>query len=264
MKRKFAVIAVCALFAAPAAPALAADYAFESGADTLAEFGRATSTDEPVAPDPMSENIRRNKDAALLPPPYGVFSGDIPTEPSSPYHDNLRESGFVAPAQDLPQTGGEDYAPGGSGVTIGSSAQASPAPMRSTAPWQYDDGSIGTLRILKTGKTVAVYEGETQENLKRGAGHFSSTSAWDGNVALCGHNRGNSAHFGFVKDLAIGDRIAYATRYGSRVYEVFRKEQIGEYDNSGLAWSSENLLTLITCVENTPELRWAVTLREAR
>lgn len=247
-----------------AAPAFAVNYSFESGADTLADFGGATSTDEPVSVDPMNENIRRNKDAAMLPPPYFFGSGDIPTEPSSLYHDNLRESGFVPAAQSPAASGGEDYAPGSADVSTGLLPSASQIAALNTAPLYYADGSIGTIYAERTKKTVIVYEGESLDNLKKGAGHFSATSAWDGNVALCGHNRGNQPYFGFVKDMQTGDRVTYTTKYGVRVYEVVSKEQISEYDNSKLAWSGENLLTLITCIENTPELRWAATLKEVR
>jgi hypothetical protein len=45
---------------------------------------------------------------------------------------------------------------------------------------QAEDGSIGTLYVARTGKTIKVYEGEDLSNLKIGAGHFSSASAWDG------------------------------------------------------------------------------------
>jgi Sortase (surface protein transpeptidase) len=90
------------------------------------------------------------------------------------------------------------------------------------------------------------------------------TSVWDGNVALCGHNRGSNAYFDFVKDLKIGDTITYTTPYGSRVYEVFNREQISELDYAKLGWSASNMLTLITCVENTPELRWAAQLHEVK
>ncbi len=79
---------------------------------------------------------------------------------------------------------------------------------------------------------------------------------------LCGHNRGSSAYFSFVKNLRIGDEITYTTPYGKRVYEVYDKEQIDEYDHSKLAWSSENILTLITCIADSPEQRWAVQCRE--
>ena len=128
-------------------------------------------------------------------------------------------------------------------------------------PLYYSDGSIGTIYVAKTGKTIKVYEGEQLDNLKKGAGHFAYTSTWDGNVALCGHNRGSWPYFSFVKDLQTGDRITYATQYGTRTYEVFSKEQISEYDYSKLGWTADNILTLITCIANTPELRYAAQCR---
>ncbi|MDR1537730.1 MAG: sortase [Clostridiales bacterium] len=202
-------------------PALAADYGFESGGSTLDGFGHATSTDEPVTPDPMSTNTRRNKDAAFLPPPYFYGSGNIPTDPSSPYHDNLPESGSVPVNQELPPVGNESYAPGSSGVSDGTNGGFLPSTSQTananTAPWYYEDGSIGTLYVERTGKTVKVYEGEDLSNLAKGAGHFSYTSAWDGNVGLAGHNRGSSGYFSFVKDLKTGDKLTYTTKYGSRV-----------------------------------------------
>jgi sortase A len=245
-------------------PALASDYRFESGNDTLSEFGKTTSYDEPTRPDPMSTNVRRNKDAAFIPPPYGVFSGDIPTNPSSPYHNNLPESGFVPVNQDLPPIGNEDYAPGSSNVSTGFLPSTSQSAALNTMPWHYADGTIGTLYVERTGKTIKVYEGEDLGNLAKGAGHFASTSVWDGNVALAGHNRGNSAHFSFVKDMQMGDRLTYTTRYGTRTYEVYSKTQINEWDNLPLSWSAENILTLITCVADVPELRYCVIAREIR
>ena len=249
-------------------PALAADYTFGSGGDTLGGFGGATSVDTPVTPDPMSTNTRRNKDAVFFPPSYGVFSGDIPTNPSSPYHNNLPESGFIPQNQNLPANGGEDYAPGNSAVTTEVSGGFLPTTSQTsninTTPWFYEDGSIGTLYVERTGKTIKVYEGEDLSNLKIGAGHFSSTSAWDGNVALAGHNRGGSAYFSFVKDLQNGDKLTYTTKYGTRTYEVYSKTQINEYDNLPLSWSAENMLTLITCVADVPELRFCAQAREVR
>lgn len=236
-------------------PALAYDYSFSSGNDTLGLFGHSTSTDEPVSPDPMNSNTRRNKDAAYLPPPYGIFSGDIPTDLSSPYHDNARESGFAPTDQDLPPTGGENLASGFLPSTSQTAAQ-------STAPWYYPDGSIGTLYVGRTGRTIKVYEGETLDNLEIGAGHFSATSAWDGNAALAGHNRGSSAYFSFVKDLENGDTLTYTTKYGTRTYKVYAKTQINEWDNLPLLWSEKNILTLITCQANVPENRICVIARE--
>ena len=212
----------------------------------------------------MSTNVRRNKDAAFLPPAYGVFSGELPTNPSSPFHNNLPESGFIPQNQDLPAIGGEDYAPGSSEVSIGLLPSTSQMVAINTAPWQYDDGTIGTLYVELTGKTIKVFEGESLDNLKKGAGHFNSTSAWDGNCALAGHNRGSSAYFSFVKDLENGDILIYTTKYGTRSYEVYSKTKINEYDNLPLSWSADNILTLITFVADVPEARFCVQAREIK
>jgi sortase A len=259
-----AIISIC-LITAMSIPAFAAnDYNFSSGDDTLGAFGGSTSYDEPVSPDPESTNVRRNKDTALLPPPYGVFSGNIPTDYSNPYVDHTVDSGFVSAGQDLPPVGNEDYAPGSGDVSVGLLPSTSQTETLNTTPLYYADGSIGTLYIERTGKTIKVYEGENLENLKLGAGHFTMTSAWDGNVVLCGHNRGSAPYFSFVKDLQNGDKVTYTTLYGTRTYAVVLNETISETDYSKLGWSEDNILTLITCVIDTPELRWAATLREIK
>ena len=262
MKKAISVFLTGILCMALAVPAFAFNYDFESGTDTLPGFGKATSNDNPVPPDPMSQNERRNKDAALLPPPYFYGSGNIPTEPSSLYHDNIPGGSSSGTYSNVPS----DY--GVMSVTL-------PAPVSSydgstsivavnTAAKYYSDGSIGSIYVARTDKTIKVYEGEQLDNLKKGAGHFASTSAWDGNVALCGHNRGSWPYFSFVKDLQIGDKITYTTLYGTRTYEVYSKEQISEYDYSKLGWTADNVLTLITCIANVPELRWSAQCREVR
>jgi sortase A len=258
------ILSVVMITTAMSTTAMAVDYNFTSGNDTWSGFGNSTSTDAPVIPDPMSTNTRRNKDAAFFPPPYGVFSGEIPTSPSSPYHNNMPVSGFVHVNQELPPVGNEDYAPGSGIVTIGFLPSTSQTAMLNTAPRSYEDGSIGTLYVERTGAVIKVYEGEDAANLAKGAGHFSSTSAWDGNVALAGHNRGASAYFSFVKDLQSGDLLSYTTPYGSRTYKVISKTQYDENDTSALSYSDENILTLITCVADAPELRYCVVAQEVK
>lgn len=263
--RKLITMTLALLMAASLSiPAFAADYSFASGSDTLGGFGGSTSVDTPVTPDPMNDNTRRNKDAALFPPPYGVFSGDIPTDPSSLYHNNLPESGSVPVNQELPPVGNETYSPGSSSVSSGWLPSTSQTSTLNTTPWYYEDGSIGTLYVTRTGKSIKVYEGEDLTNLAKGAGHFASTSAWDGNVALAGHNRGNSAYFSFVKDLKSGDTLKYTTKYGTRTYKVYSVSQINEYDNLPLSYSTDNILTLITCVANVPELRFCAVAKEIK
>ena len=253
MKKIITVLLACAISLFFTIPALAFDYEFSTGSETLAGFGRATSTDEPVSRDLITQNERRNKDAADLPPPYFYGSGDIPTGTSSLYHDNQPGSAAGSP-------GNNSAADPPPALVI----QQSPPLAQNTTPLYYSDGSIGTLYVSRTGKTIKVYEGEQLSNLNKGAGHFPSTSAWDGNAAFCGHNRGSAGYFSFVKDMQTGDRVTYTTLYGTRIYEVFSKERIGENDRSKLGWSAENILTLITCIENVPDLRWVVQLREVR
>jgi sortase A len=188
-----------------------------------------------------------------------VFSGEIPTDQTSLYHNNLPTSGFIPVNQDLPPVGNEDNASiNGNKLLPSTSLNGA----MNTAPWLYEDGTLGTIKIHKLNKTIKVYEGESLDNMRKGIGHFSSTSSWDGNVGLAGHNRGASAYFSFVKDLTTGDQITYTTKYGTRTYEVFIKERINENDFSPLRWTSDNILTLITCVENVPSLRWYVAARE--
>ena len=269
MKKILSIILVCVFCMTLTSPVFAYNYDFSTGEDTIPGFGKSTSTDEPVQSDPMSENERRNKDAAHNPPPYFYGSGDIPTDPSSPYHDNTPGGSSSGAGGATGSTAPGNNTSGGSTSTF----NPPPAPgfesstsvvSNNTLPLYYADGSIGTIYVARTGKTIKIYEGEQLDNLKKGAGHFTMTSAWDGNVGLCGHNRGSWPYFSFVKDLQMGDKITYTTQYGTRTYEVFRKEQIGEYDYSMLGWTADNLLTLITCIENTPELRWAAQLREVR
>ena len=266
MKKLATIIIAAALCICTAIPATANNYTFESGADSMNNFGNATSTDLPIIPDPLTENTRRNKDVAVFPPSYGVFSGDIPTDTTSLYHDNSRQSGF---SEGEAWFANGSYSDAGSAdvfITDGalpSSSSASTSVIQ-TEPWYYSDGTIGSLYIHRNKKTLKVYEGESLENMQKGIGHFEMTSAWDGNCGLAGHNRGTAAYFSFVKDMQIGDKITYTTKYGERTYEVYSKTRIPETDYSGLRWTAENIVTLITCVEGEPSLRWLVQAREVK
>jgi sortase A len=268
MKKLFIAILTLAVLMSMAFPVFAYEYGFESGASTLPGFGKPTSNDDPVSPDPMSQNERRNKDNSALPPPYFYGSGDIPTGPSSLYHDNLPGGASAAGAGSVTAGNGASYG-GPSTISV---SQDGMLPSTSTfkdaayntEPRYYADGSIGTLYIENIKKTIKVYEGESLENLKKGIGHFEFTSAWDGNCCFAGHNRGAAAYFSFVKDLTVGDRIVYTTPYGSRVYEVYNKTKISETDYTGLGWSAENIISMITCVADEPAYRWLVQAKEVK
>lgn len=124
------------------------------------------------------------------------------------------------------------------------------------------DGSIGRLIINEIGLNVKVYEEESMESMSRGVGHFKATSCWDGNIGLAGHNRGKNNYFGKLKNLEYGDIVQYQTKLGTRRYKVFYSGRIDATDFSRLERSSENMITMITCVENRPELRYCVQAKE--
>ena len=128
----------------------------------------------------------------------------------------------------------------------------------------YKDGSIGTVKIPKLGISVKVWEGETTASMAKGLGHYSSTSAWDGNCGVCGHNRGARYNIGAIKNLTAGDTITYTTVYGTRTYAVTMVKIIANNDWSYLQGTADNRITLTTCLENHPESRVMVQAVEVK
>ena len=128
----------------------------------------------------------------------------------------------------------------------------------------YKDGSIGTIKIPSLKINMKVWEGETSTSMSKGLGHYSSTSAWDGNVGACGHNRGTKYAIGAIKDLKQGDTITYTTIYGTRTYAVETVKIISNTDWSYLQATADNRLTLTTCLADHPESRVVVQAVEVR
>lgn len=255
------------------------NYEFTSGPDNAKELGRPTSTDK-VPTNNEYENVQKNKDVSVNPPPYGVFTGDIPTEKSNPYYTeptypNTKETTNYSVTEY--DSTGNGYLPSTSLTDTNSNTASSPQPTQNvsinynttaysssskelrTAPLYYNDNSIGRLYIPELNRTSKVYEGDSLSNLSKGLGHFSYTSAYDGNVAIAGHN---TTDFKNIWKLEKGDTIEYETKYGTRIYRVTSIKKIDDDDFSMLNWTSDNRLTLITCVPNSPTQRYCVTALE--
>ena len=124
----------------------------------------------------------------------------------------------------------------------------------------YADSTLGTLTIPKLGLSVKVYEGEN--NLSKGVGHFTDTAVFTGNVAIAGHNRGINSYFGEIHHLKAGDEIIYSTKLGTKKYAVTSVRKINAADFSFLRETSDNRLTLITCLNNEPNFRRCVQAKE--
>lgn len=196
----------------------------------------------------------------------------------------------LAPETDFEEIPKEEIH-GGDGVKVIGDTDASPQPALSAVVgispddiWQQDEtvtynaftlpekaaldesGCIGVLAIPKIGLTVNVYEAEDEmEAMDKGAAHFRSTSAWDGNVGLSAHNvnlNGTDGYFKNLYTLKVGDTLSYETALGGRVYEVTKVKTISADDWSELSRSTENRVTLITCISGQPEKRLMVQAAE--
>lgn len=280
MKKLFtmAMISLVMVLAMAVAPAQALEYDVEEPEEGM--FAPSSSVEQvTVVGGGTTEqsNIDRSKNAALAPPSFGspdsYQSGTgqvlIPQVSYSNYNStaggNVNTNGASIVGNST-GTAGDFYVPP---ATLGDSSASdvitsTTGNNKFTLPdgLYYSDGSLGRLKISKLGLNVKVYEDESLENLAKGAGHFKSTSCWDGNVGIAGHNRGVTNHFGKIHTLVAGDKIVYTTQLGTRTYEVFYVGQISETDFSRLDRTSENIITLITCVRDVRNMRWCVQARE--
>lgn len=148
------------------------------------------------------------------------------------------------------------------GVSLDGNSTLLPSPIAFTKyskDFCLSNGAVGRISIPAIGiSRYYVWEGETSSSMSKGVAHFSSTSVWDGNVGICGHNRGAKYVIGDIKDLEPGDKIIYATTKGTRTYKVEIVTIVRNDDWSYLKATSDNRITLITCVKDDSTHRWCV------
>lgn len=115
-----------------------------------------------------------------------------------------------------------------------------------------------TIPIIKL-YNAPIKNGTSQEIMKKYIGHFENTSFDKGNIGLASHNRGMGAnYFENINKLSNGDVIFYTYENIVKKYKVNKKVVIDSYDWSNLEETSKNTLTLITCIENYPNLRLCI------
>ena len=281
MKRKLsAILSAVMLCALCVAPASALEYSIDGADDYL--FGRPTSDDTIYEwEDP---NVDRSKNTALIPPGFGTPTSYLPNSgeyltpnlvPGALNGGLVNQVGSVGnpdggtsvdtsnggyPADNTSISGGITMDSSGFPTVSGSVSTGGQAVAFTevTSDLYYSNGSLGTLKIPSIGLTVGVYEGTGSAPLLKGAGHFENTSIWNGNVPVAGHNRGVRNDFGKIHTLRTGDIITFTTVLGTRTYAVTSVTKVDVSDTSGLASTSDNQITLYTCVENQPAFRWCV------
>ena len=264
MKKLPVFLAVLCLTMAMAAPAYALEY--DIAAPAGPEYAKATSIDPVVTADRgEAPNVDVSKNAALIPPAFGSASAYTPNT-GYPLTPNLAPGYMVGEGVIASGTGtaGTVTPPSFAASPSTSVPESSTATLpttgftKVTSSLYYSGNYLATLRIPSLGVNVKVYEDTTSSVLAKGAGHFTDTSIWDGNVCVAGHNRGVNCYFGDIHTLSIGDKITLTTKLGTRTYSVTGVFKISELDNSLLAPTTENCITLFTCVRNQSAYRWAV------
>ena len=230
--------------------ASALEYTMDAPDDYL--FARPTSDDTIYEwEDP---NVDRSKNTALIPPTFGSPTSYLPGSGTALTPNlipgALDDGGLVS------QVGSDNYPI--VDVDTGWTGTASTGWTDVTSDLYYSGGHLGTLKIPAIGLNVKVYEGTSSSVLTKGAGHFPDTSIWDGNVSIAGHNRGVRDDFGDLHTLEPGDTVTWTTKLGARTYEVTSVQKVKETDTSGTAATTDNRLTLYTCVRDQREYRWQV------
>ena len=271
MKWKCMLSAGVLLAALLVTPANALEYTFDS--PSTGDFG--TSTSDETIYERENPNVDKSKNSALIPPGFGTPTSYLPNSGEF-LTPNLAAGGPLnSPSLTGTITGavgsGTAIFPGAVDISAASYPTASyptaSAPSNAftdvTSDLYYSNGSLGTLKIPAIDLTVKVVQGTDSQALAKGAGHFANTSIWDGNVALAGHNRGVTNHFGKIHTLSQGDKISLTTQLGTRTYSVTSVIKVGETDNSMLEATSENCITLFTCVRDERDYRWCVRAVEA-
>ena len=106
------------------------------------------------------------------------------------------------------------------------------------------------------GLEAEIAEGTTDNIMNQYVGHFEGTGIITGNVGLAAHNRGYPVnYFQNIKDLQMGDEIEYIANGISKTYRIDVIAVIQDTDWMYLQNTKDNRITLITCVEDKPELR---------
>ena len=259
MKKIFTfALAVC-IMASLAVSASALEYSIDVPDDY--DFGRDTSIEVIYTADGGAmKNTDIGKNAALIPPAFGSESMNA-LNTGEYLTPNLAPGGIPASGAVIGGGASSVVTPGS--TVSGGSYQPSVLFTDVTNDLYYKNGSLGRLEIPALDLSVRIYQGTDSKTLAKGVGHFEDTSIWEGNVCLAAHNRGTNSYFGQIHTLDIGDKITLTTKLGTRTYKVTDVSKVSETDRSGLADSSENMLTLYTCVRNQRDQRWCVTAVEA-
>ena len=121
------------------------------------------------------------------------------------------------------------------------------------------------IEIPKIELKAPIASGTEANILNEFVGHFENTAILEGNIGLAAHNRGYKVnYFARLKELEEGDFVYYYYKGAKKKYQINLKEIIKDTNWEFLEPTKENKLTLITCVEDMPELRRCIQAIEVK
>lgn len=105
---------------------------------------------------------------------------------------------------------------------------------------------LGRMEIPRLGFSAMVFEGSSEEVLRRGVGHLANSAlpGGPGNVTLTGHR---DTFFRPLREIDAQDEIILTTTQGRFHYRVESTKVVEPSDVSVLKSNGEPRLTLITC-----------------
>jgi sortase A len=223
-------------------PTSALELPFEAAND--GNFGKPTSVEVVQTADGGALNNEDiSKNAALIPPRFGSETS------------NLKGSGAYLTPNLAPESMTGTAVINGTATPVMEPGTMVDFPTFSTSfstgftdvtsDLYYNNGSLGSLQIPAIDLNERIYQETDSATLKKGIGHFSETSIWDGNVALAAHNRGANSYFSEIHTLNTGDEIKLTTMLGTRIYKVVSISKVSETDDSSLAATTENCITMV-------------------
>ncbi len=131
----------------------------------------------------------------------------------------------------------------------GSVSPASPSSVRSPGRVRRlaDGEAMGRLELPRLGLDLVVFEGTSEDTLRKGPGHLSATARPDGgsgNCVIAGHR---DSFFRRLADARRGDVARFHGPSGTSTYRLRDRRIVRPEDLSAIAPTPDARITLITC-----------------
>lgn len=117
---------------------------------------------------------------------------------------------------------------------------------RLIAPFYPIGAQLGSIRIASVKIDVKVFQGDTEQEFRQGAGHYTPSllPGQGGNILIAGHR---TSYFRSFEYLKIGDVVTFETTYGTFTYRIREFKIIKGNDVSVAKPTPQEQLTMYTC-----------------